>query len=303
MKHVRVITVCLMVSVILNFAVAWTLTCLATPPVIPPTWTATGTLHRGILRSTDFNRPWLCQIFHQTGVTAVTWIPARPARPVDPSIVHSGGDLGDISTIRRPDPHTTTDFISNPFILWLDLRDIDRSSLPAWAQLPRDVPDSAWPVLPSDLPVSGSRWPPPLVTSFHATSFAAGWPLRSLWSDSIAIGKTLIIHGGLHASDSSNLELVLPFRPVLIGFAANTAFYGSVIWLLLTVPGLAHRHLRRVRGHCPHCAYPIGSSATCAECGKSTAGVSRIRQSTRPIELQPTFRTKWSGYGERGRAS
>ena len=70
-------------------------------------------------------------------------------------------------------------------------------------------------------------------------------------------------------------QVILPWRPLWPGFTINTLFYATLLWLL--VPGLfALRRLRRFlrvkRGLCPQCAYPMGESAVCTECGGALAG-------------------------------
>ncbi|MCI0348786.1 MAG: hypothetical protein L0Z53_05115, partial [Acidobacteriales bacterium] len=52
------------------------------------------------------------------------------------------------------------------------------------------------------------------------------------------------------------------------GFAINTIFYATFLWLLFAAPGLVRRRIRIKRGLCPACAYPVGESPTCTECGK-----------------------------------
>jgi hypothetical protein len=61
----------------------------------------------------------------------------------------------------------------------------------------------------------------------------------------------------------------LPFYPVWSGFAINTLFYAAIVWLLLAVPGTVRRWRRIKRGLCPACAYPVGDSAVCTECGRA----------------------------------
>ncbi len=67
---------------------------------------------------------------------------------------------------------------------------------------------------------------------------------------------------------------VLPWRPLPLGFAINTLFYAAILWLF---PGsFALRRFLRLRpGLCPKCAYPIGESAVCTECGRPLP--SRVR--------------------------
>jgi len=61
----------------------------------------------------------------------------------------------------------------------------------------------------------------------------------------------------------------VPFRPLWPGFAINTLFYAGVLWVLFCGPFALRRMIRRRRGRCPACAYPVGSSPVCTECGAS----------------------------------
>ena len=61
----------------------------------------------------------------------------------------------------------------------------------------------------------------------------------------------------------------LPLRPILPGFVINTLFYAMILWLLFLGPFTARRMIRRRRGQCATCAYPIGSNSVCTECGGS----------------------------------
>jgi hypothetical protein len=66
----------------------------------------------------------------------------------------------------------------------------------------------------------------------------------------------------------SQLPRLLPLRPIWPGFAINTLFYAAILWLLFAAP-FALRRMRRIkRGLCPACAYPVGTSAVCTECGE-----------------------------------
>jgi hypothetical protein len=59
----------------------------------------------------------------------------------------------------------------------------------------------------------------------------------------------------------------LPLQPIWPGFAINTIFYAAILWLLFAVAGSIRRWRRRRRGLCPGCAYPVGASDVCSECG------------------------------------
>ncbi len=60
----------------------------------------------------------------------------------------------------------------------------------------------------------------------------------------------------------------LPLRPIWPGSVINTLFYAGLLWLLIPGPFALRRFLRLRRGLCPKCAYPMGESAVCTECGK-----------------------------------
>ncbi len=65
----------------------------------------------------------------------------------------------------------------------------------------------------------------------------------------------------------------LPIRPVWPGFAINAIFYAAILWLLIPGPFALRRLLRVRRGLCPKCAYPMGESSVCTECGKALPAV------------------------------
>jgi hypothetical protein len=59
--------------------------------------------------------------------------------------------------------------------------------------------------------------------------------------------------------------------PVLPGFAINTILCAAILWRsrpLFDAPFAFRRRLRLRKGQCPECAYPIGASDLCTECGK-----------------------------------
>lgn len=62
---------------------------------------------------------------------------------------------------------------------------------------------------------------------------------------------------------------ILPLRPLPVGVAINTAFYGGLAWLVSGGAVLIRGYIRSRRGQCRACGYPIGVSAVCSECGKA----------------------------------
>jgi len=72
----------------------------------------------------------------------------------------------------------------------------------------------------------------------------------------------------LQRSNRSPLPFrVLPLRPIWPGFAINSLFYAAVLLAMFFAPFALRRMIRRRRGRCPACAYPVGTSAVCTECG------------------------------------
>ncbi len=66
-----------------------------------------------------------------------------------------------------------------------------------------------------------------------------------------------------------------PLLPIWPGFAVCTLLYAAALWLLICgpfVPGRVIREFRVKRSRCPACAYPVGQSDVCSECGKPLPG-------------------------------
>ncbi len=106
-----------------------------------------------------------------------------------------------------------------------------------------------------------------------------GWPLRSAWCDWYEGGTRASITwtgGGGHIETHLNpwrgfIPRPLPLRPIWAGFLLNTMLYAGLMWLLIPGPFALRRFLRVRRGLCPKCAYPMGESSVCTECGKPLA--------------------------------
>ena len=110
--------------------------------------------------------------------------------------------------------------------------------------------------------------------------FASGCPAFSLvgvtsvsWSDGQGVEKRDSQWSiPLQVTSGPNLQTFrarcLPLLPLWPGFAINTVFYAAVLWLLFAAPFQLRCYCRIKRGLCSACAYPIGSSDVCTECGK-----------------------------------
>ena len=100
-----------------------------------------------------------------------------------------------------------------------------------------------------------------------------GWPARSgvsvLRVNVKAENVWHAISGIETADDGSGTPIpfkVIPVRPIWSGFAINAATFAAVAFVVLFARGVARRAVRRRRGQCVACGYPVESSA-CPECG------------------------------------
>jgi hypothetical protein len=64
-------------------------------------------------------------------------------------------------------------------------------------------------------------------------------------------------------------KLTLPTTVLWPGFALNTAFYGTLAFLLWSAPGFVRKKRRRRRGLCAACGYELKGMQKCPECGRS----------------------------------
>jgi hypothetical protein len=111
------------------------------------------------------------------------------------------------------------------------------------------------------------------------TERAFGWPMLGLHSTSItyeryAPNEYVVDSDAIRFSDEitkwlyqNDIGSELPLRPIWPGFAINTLFYAAILWLLFAGPGRVRRWRRSKRGLCVKCAYPVGTSDVCTECG------------------------------------
>src|SRR5262245_46006735 len=112
-----------------------------------------------------------------------------------------------------------------------------------------------------------------IISSRHVR---AGWPLSALAGD---LWQEVDDPFGpcrtrwaikLPEAEYSRALLVrpaLPLRPIWPGFEINTILYAALLWLLVFALRRTRRWRRIKRGLCPACAYPLGESPTCSECG------------------------------------
>ena len=112
----------------------------------------------------------------------------------------------------------------------------------------------------------------------------AGSPLRALQGEFRGIGRDFkeVVGtmqepvGGVVINNELRKRVggfppLLPLRPIWPGFAINTILFAAALWLLIPGPFALRRFIRRRRGQCVKCGYPVGESAMCTECGRELA--------------------------------
>ena len=113
--------------------------------------------------------------------------------------------------------------------------------------------------------------------------YRAGWPFRAMEGESrpttteyawaVPLSSVVTLRAELpSATDkvlTSTAARIVPLRPVWLGFLGNTVLYAVVAMGMIGCAWLVRRFLRLRRGLCPKCAYPMGESAGCTECGKA----------------------------------
>jgi hypothetical protein len=86
------------------------------------------------------------------------------------------------------------------------------------------------------------------------------------WRRGINVSQmTGAVGGGLYRA--------LPLTPVLPGFVLNTLLYAAILWAPIVGLPACRRRLRHRRGQCPACAYPVGVSPVCTECGEAVVPI------------------------------
>ena len=120
-----------------------------------------------------------------------------------------------------------------------------------------------------------------LTNFYHRWLDGRGWPRLSMWYELEVRDGTHLqvtgIRGGIQVSLPQRIYRVhpllhgtaLPLLPIWPGFAVNTIFYATTLWLLACGLLAMRRLVRLKRGLCPACGYPMGKSSVCSECGKA----------------------------------
>ncbi len=96
----------------------------------------------------------------------------------------------------------------------------------------------------------------------------SGWPMRSLRRMQTHVVSPSRVFGHV-VPIIDHKQWWREARPLWPGFAINTLLYAAVLWLMFVAPFALRRRRRIKRGLCPKCAYPVGTSDVCTECGAS----------------------------------
>lgn len=151
----------------------------------------------------------------------------------------------------------------------------DQSLIPRWTTVGHQPP-------PFDSADPNSHW-------LAFVEYAAGWPLLAVFCRfdtryDLPTDNTYLadVHGGI-ALDRQLWPKptpgaiwihgtlpdrgALPYWPIWPGFVVNSVFYAVPLLLLFHTPLWLRGRMRKLRNRCPACAYPIGTSAICTECG------------------------------------
>ena len=115
-----------------------------------------------------------------------------------------------------------------------------------------------------------------LSVEWEGCEHCTGWPLPAAWYSIRDMGRQRFEPVGAiplpivkTASGMMDVYSVrgLPYRPIWPGLAINSVFWGAIAFGVVNAYGRTRRTLRRRRGLCPACAYPVGASPVCTECG------------------------------------
>jgi len=126
--------------------------------------------------------------------------------------------------------------------------------------------------------------------------WAAGWPRRALVAVTMpvqpinsgvpfGISGALIVQTEPMPRQLERASVVLPFRPLWLGFVIDTLFYAAIWFGVFFGFASAKRFIRIKRGRCPRCGYdlrgqrlatsqepPANSQIRCPECGRNHSG-------------------------------
>ncbi len=161
-------------------------------------------------------------------------------------------------------PGRTENF--DPHDLWRSMRHED------WPQQPTETGVTRHIGLTVLSASAGDPREPPWYVVHECRS---GWPFRALrvretfQITPLQHSITGILPSSSDLAPFKGLGSGFPVHPIIHGFLLNTLLYAALLWLLMYGPFVLRRFLRLRRGLCPKCAYPMGESSVCSECGNT----------------------------------
>ncbi len=146
--------------------------------------------------------------------------------------------------------------------------DVDAPGIyPAWSGLPEGLYDDWSPNGPVWMIVEGAGWPCFALRSTWHSDWLGAPVSNAGWSHAWGLPPGSVVRGGM----TYGTPRALPLRPIWPGFAINTVFYAVILYGVFALPAALRRKRRLARGQCPKCAYPVGTSDKCTECGATIA--------------------------------
>jgi len=104
----------------------------------------------------------------------------------------------------------------------------------------------------------------------------AGWPWygcsggHSLVTDDVKIISEASARALVLGQAQPGGVRLLPLKIDFSSFGIGAAFYALATYLIAQFCAQVRRMMRSKRGVCPACAYPVGTSDVCTECGRAT---------------------------------
>lgn len=86
-----------------------------------------------------------------------------------------------------------------------------------------------------------------------------GWPLGAVYRE----GWMTNVEGS-----RPDASFESPYRVSASRLVVDTALHAAIVWAVAVAPFALRRRSRARRRLCPACAYPVGSSSVCTECGE-----------------------------------
>ncbi len=138
-----------------------------------------------------------------------------------------------------------------------------------WAVITPSQAMAGWPrrcfIRDNTPPPGRLLWAPEIITLNEPLPLAAP-PVLAAASPGIELPSTLLLF-------KVKPNRRIPTQILWSGFTQNVLVFAVILGLGIPGPFALRRFLRVRRGLCPKCAYPMGESGVCTECGGALASV------------------------------